>query len=352
MITNKKTHSSLFFIAGRGRSGTTLLSTILDSHKRVVVSPESGFILSTAKAYHKKKMTLTKRKSFLKDIKWDKRIFNHENTWGMNAELLKHDIIHKGEGKNYEDLCKQVIRHSSTIRKTPGTKQEVIGNKFPAYTLFLPQLARLFPNSRFIILTRDYRDNVLSYRNVPYEPSKSVTFYAWRWRWYNQAILNFIKKNSGKTLLVRYEDLVSSPQRTIKRICIFLEIHFDNAMLNFYTHNEKYEQHRGRIEALKGLRPINKKSLGRHEKELTKPEQEITNYICNNVARHIGYDLPYHASSRVGITRYIDIFINKVWAAAYTLLEITAMLLPAPLKFIIPKVNNIVLCLRGEKGRF
>ncbi len=347
----KKTHSSLFFIAGRGRSGTTLLSTILDSHQEVVVSPESGFILSMAGAYHNKKMSFAKRQTFFNTIKWDKRIFNNANTWGMNVELLEHDIVHKGRGMNYEDLCKQVIRHSSTMDGT-SVMQQTIGNKFPAYTLFLSRLAGLFPDSRFIILTRDYRDNVLSYRNVPYEPSTSVAFYAWRWRWYNQAISCFTKKNPGKTLLIRYEDLVSTPETTIKNICTFLGIHFDNAMLTFYTRNDKYDQHRGRIEALKGLRPINKKSLRRHEKELAPPERHIADHICNSVARHIGYDIPACSPNETGLRQYLTIFINRVWAAAYTLLEVTAMLLPAPLKPLIPKVNNIVLCLRGEKGRF
>ncbi len=351
MIVDKRTHSALFFIAGRGRSGTTLLSTMLDSHQSVVVSPESGFILSMARTYHKKKMTLAKRKSFFKKIKWDKRIFNKANTWGMNVELLKHDIVHKGKGMSYEDLCKQVIRHSS-IMDDALPQIKAIGNKFPAYTLFLPRLARLFPDSRFIILTRDYRDNVLSYQNVPYEPSKSVAFYAWRWRWYNQAILRFIKKNPNKALLISYEDLVSTPQTTIKIICAFLGIDFDNAMMAFYTRNDKYDQHGGRIEALKGLRPINKKSLGRHEKELTPSERGIVNYICGNVAQHIGYDLPGGSPYTLELRQHINIFINRVWATAYTLLEITAMLLPTSLKLLIPMVNNIVLCLRGEKGRF
>ncbi len=341
-------NAGFFFIAGRGRSGTTLLSTLLDSHPGIVVAPESGFVLAWARKYCYKTLDLAARRQFLADLESDRRIFNRNNSWGVCAEALRRDLLNPELDFDYAALCRLVILHSCSQQDSESLL--TAGSKFPVYALFLKPLARFFPAARFIILTRDYRDNVLSYKNVPYEPSHSVAFYAWRWRWYNRQVVKFLQDYPGRGLQVRYEDLVLKPEAELRRICNFLGVPFIREMLNFHENRERYQQHSGRLQALKGLRPVNAASLGRHRLELQVEERAQIGLLCRSLASKLGY--PAEPVKRLSPMSIVGLYLNLVPAAAYTVAEVAAMYLPRWLRFLVPWVNNLVLRIRGARDFF
>jgi len=100
-------------------------------------------------------------------------------------------------------------------------------------TEFVPALARTFPESQFVLLVRDPRA-VAASNNVAEASKYPWTFLARQWR--KIAILSWAYNRdpdlAGRVHIVRYEDLVQSPQETVTDICDFLDIELDERVLD------------------------------------------------------------------------------------------------------------------------
>ena len=57
-----------FFIIGRGRSGTTLLSKLLNEHKQIHIPPESFFILNLLEKYKNKPLKKNEIVNFVNNL--------------------------------------------------------------------------------------------------------------------------------------------------------------------------------------------------------------------------------------------------------------------------------------------
>jgi len=86
--------------------------------------------------------------------------------------------------------------------------------------------------------------------------------------------------------LVHYEQLVDTPESEIKRICAFLEVPFEQAMLDVGQQNSSYfsvkEDHK--------QRGISAGSRDRWRTELTPTEIWLTQKICGDEQHSLGYE--------------------------------------------------------------
>jgi len=100
--------------------------------------------------------------------------------------------------------------------------------------LNMPSLAELFPESRFVHIVRDGRDVALSLMEVDFGPD-SIDEAALRWR---RSVRQGRRVGGllgpGRYLEVRYETLVAEPGDVLPRICSFLDLRFDEAMLRYF----------------------------------------------------------------------------------------------------------------------
>lgn len=85
-------------------------------------------------------------------------------------------------------------------------------------------------NVRMIHVVRDGRDVVSSHH-----PNAAETYYVSPQRWVADVRAGLEQKE--RTLLVRYEDLVSDSEGTLQKICEFIGEAFDARMLNFEQHS-------------------------------------------------------------------------------------------------------------------
>jgi hypothetical protein len=68
---------------------------------------------------------------------------------------------------------------------------------------------------------------------------------------------------------VFYESLVNKPEEEIKKICCFLNIPFDSAMLNFYNQDLSiYEHGMGHLSMDRISKPIDSSRVGRWKEDL------------------------------------------------------------------------------------
>jgi len=126
-----------------------------------------------------KNWTPKKRLTFYKDIWTDSRI---NINWSFDKELLKKEIL-ESPGLDFAGLSKLVYIHH--LRKVGKDGAELIGDKNPIHSLFTNELSELFKNSKFIYLSRDHRDNILSFKKVKFDFNHAAIL-AQGWKSYNR----------------------------------------------------------------------------------------------------------------------------------------------------------------------
>ena len=103
----------ILFIVGKGRSGTTLLSTILDSHPKVASATESRFLLILWQKYKRmKKWNAAKAEVFFEDVLVDLRI---KNLWEFEEDFM--------EDRSRRRNVSRAIPASAVSRRRPSSRE-------------------------------------------------------------------------------------------------------------------------------------------------------------------------------------------------------------------------------------
>jgi len=163
--SNTKAHP-MFFLLGRGRSGTSLFQTILNAHKNIAVPPEAQFVTLLYKKYSKSSWSKKEVLSFYDDLCLEPRVDN----WKLDKDYLKERLLNTLDeqgGTNYSKLCREV--YSCYAVRKGKESFVVLGDKNPQYSLYVKQLIQVFPEAKFIHMIRDCRDNVLSFQKVDFD---------------------------------------------------------------------------------------------------------------------------------------------------------------------------------------
>ncbi len=217
----------LFFIVGRGRSGTTLLKSMLDAHPNIKVAHESQFMRILYQKYHKKTTwSKTDLESFYNDLWLDPKI----HLWPINKEGLQKSLLAHQGTQSYAELCKVVYTHFESLYPTKDL--QLIGDKNPVYSLFVDKLIQLYPEAKFIHVVRDYRAVAEAHLRVPYE-AHNIASLCYRWNLSNKKIEALKEKHPDQFLLLKYEDLITRPKSELERICTFLNVPFEEHTLNY-----------------------------------------------------------------------------------------------------------------------
>ena len=219
------------FIVGCGRSGTTLLRAMLDAHPDLAVPDEAGFVVRYARPHYALRYG------------WPRHF-----DAGRCAELILADNSFRRWALPESDVraaleASPPAGYAELVRRLYGVAAEARGkpraaDKTPMHVLHLPRLARLFPEARFVHLIRDGRDVALSYRSVAWGPD-TIEDGALRWR---RSVRHGRRAGrrlgTGRYCEVRYEALVADPEPVLRRLCRYLDLRWDDAVLH---HDEQAE---------------------------------------------------------------------------------------------------------------
>ncbi|MBE9041723.1 sulfotransferase [Oscillatoriales cyanobacterium LEGE 11467] len=148
------------------------------------------------------------------------------------------DVKQESVGNKYQQICDyyQADFERSSIdpkylmaRILEREGKECIVLKDPRQSLFLAEIARDFPDSKFIHLVRDVRSVAMSkmFANRPKDAFE-------RWLEYNQAVLNVTKTlNADRVFSIRYENIIEKPREAIEKLVRFLGYDFEPSMLDY-----------------------------------------------------------------------------------------------------------------------
>jgi hypothetical protein len=294
---DKIKQTPIFFIVGRPRTGSTLLRTLFDAHPNVTIPQEWPMILALYRRFgHIEYWNQHNLEDFYQSLFQKLRISYWEITnWpGFDPEKLKEDIM-ACEGKNsFETLIKVVYSHYQSY--FPKGTVMITGDKNPVYSNQTDLLAKAFPDAKFIHLTRDYRDNLVSMLEVDFEmPNAALLTYRWKYSW--KKIESVAVQYPGRFITIRYEDLVANVEERFRELCNFLDIPYVDSIFTFHLKKKELEAKfppeiiNRYFKSL--FQPINTTRVGVYKTKLSRMQIQVADQVACSIAEEAGYPREY-----------------------------------------------------------
>jgi hypothetical protein len=213
------------FVVARGRSGTTLLRAILDSHSDLAIPGESHFPIQFAV----RPLDRGDRGEFRADAFVDD-LLNH---WAFRRWGLPEDEVRASFQRERPASLDDAIRLAYAIYARRQGKGR-FGDKTPSFVIHIDRLALLFPEARFVHLIRDGRDVALSYLDADFGAGTLPEAAIYWDRYVRRGRESGARLGPSRYLEVRYENLVDDPEGAVRSICTFLDLSFEDEMMRYF----------------------------------------------------------------------------------------------------------------------
>lgn len=230
-----------FFIFGSPRSGTSLLSRMLDSHENLVVPNESLIfkMFSRSLSTYGDLNEQLNQKRLLKDI-LSTRVIRY---WKPPASFNEvAPLITRG---GFAGVVEALIRSRAVDKHLTAW-----GEKSPGHAFYWEEIRNTFPEAKVIHILRDGRDVASSIIKARMGPS---TYYAAARMWsdYLDAVEHIKSRCENDAFFeLRYENLLAEPVNTLRMTCEFLEVPYSESMRMFYRQDTNYRTDERNLENL------------------------------------------------------------------------------------------------------
>lgn len=253
--------SSPIFVGGAGRSGTTLIRVILDSHPNIACGPELKVTPILAGLWHS---------------------FQTAHLPPLREYLLTPADINQIFGQMIMALLEKYRCQTGKPR---------IAEKSPNNVFFFQHLHHIFPDSPLIHVIRDGRDVVCSLLTMnwvnpqtgrPIEYTRDARKAAEYWV---SAVRTGRKAAQDPSLgprymELRYEDIVVQPERTLRELFSFIKEPWDPAVLEFYQRERNLASESSAAQVSK---PLYAASIGRWEKDLSPSDKQAVKDVAGDL---------------------------------------------------------------------
>ncbi len=267
-----------------GRSGTTLLGSMLGAHSECLCTPESQFKTDIF-------LKLKNNKKSITDIEY--ALYLIKNHWRFKIWGIPINSYPQEQITSYQELINFIVKLYGEKVGKPNPKIWI--DHTPTNMKFSSTLIDLFPDAKFIHIVRDGRAVASSLIPLDWGPNtidKAAHFWLKRLR-YGIEAENSIKK--GHIIRISFEKLVENPQETLEGICTFLNITYEGQMLKgtgFNVPSYTAGQH-----SLIG-KPPDKSRINIWKEKLTSRQIEIFESIAGDTLLKLGYSLHYGLKAR------------------------------------------------------
>ncbi len=303
---------SVHFILCTERTGSSLLCLMLNLHPEIISPSEEPFALYLYPKYHKlvawtdediasyvEDFFLLAEKNM--DLYFTRRAIFHAELLA-NKAILTYERIVKISYLNFYDSDQ---KNKSSVR--------VIVDKQIKYVYHLDAIQHIFPSAKFLLLVRDVRDNIVSKSIRKLNWNKHPFFLASIWKGTYSRMLALPE---NKRLIIKFEDLIQSPESALKKTCSFLSLEFSSSMLNTegvfekYIHSQKEKLDPAFTEKLlafhSGIRsPLDSKKIGQYKSFLSQKDLRIIEGKCQNQLKSYRYeDIAENKSSSIRFSAY------------------------------------------------
>lgn len=288
---NPSRSASPFFVVGCGRSGTTLLRTMLNRHSQVAIPLESLFIVDYLQAKESLSIEL-----LIRTMVREYELYE----WGI--EVSECDLIGASDARTAIERLHEV--YLSKLGK------HVWGQKTPRFVGYGDVLKRAWPHAKFVHVVRDPRAVVSSLIRSDVHRSNAL-FASKRWLRDVSAGLGLADKYPGDVLLVRYEDLVRAPEATLRRVCVHLGLDYEPALIVPRRQETRdYSSYYASIHALLD-KPPDPDRIDLWRTSLGGRQLQLVEYLCSPLLERLGYDLVSGASAPKALRSYKMVLVAE-----------------------------------------
>jgi hypothetical protein len=292
-------NSRPFFILGSGRSGTSLLSRMLNQHPNLAVPPESHLYNTFHPwlGYYGNLAAEQNRANLVADIvatgplrDWSPRL--------QADEVLAH--VHGGDFGAVVDAVMCAWAAKKGKRRW--------GEKTPQHIRFWRHISADFKGSQVIHVIRDGRDVAISMMKARFGP-KSIYSCARGWREYLEQVED-VKNNQPTELFfeVSYENMLENTKQTLREVCDFLGEAYAPEMLDYYRDTTPYPTDVHNQENL--AKPVIVDNKQKWRTEMTKDEVRVFEAVAGDALANYGYpraiDDPVMSKGEKWFRRYVE----------------------------------------------
>lgn len=278
-----------FFISGEGRSGTTLLTVILNQHSEISSGPELHFRgprnlgPDIIKAIQMSRDNPQLNSSDLRPGSWQKAAFQfvkRVKRMGLEPDFLETVTKNFLQSQNtkiasFDERFALVSNLLSEVALRVDAS--VAGIKVMRDITIFSEYLKNSPESIFVHIVRDGRDvlasQVIDHPSWGYKtPAQAGSMWA---KTCDIAVNRIPSKN---VYLLRYEDLVIDPRKTLEPLLGVLGFSWENSLLRHHEPIKIQAVSFGHASASQVHQPVNSNAIGRHKLELGAEEvQEFVN---------------------------------------------------------------------------
>jgi hypothetical protein len=216
----------MFIVFGSPRSGTTLLKESLNLHPDVFI-PMQTTVISTSAHIIGSVSNWDKASQVVADA-----IVASDDYTMIFSRYLSESEVRSAVASAAPSLAGLLESLYGTLANKLGKR--ICGDKSPDDLLSirkLEQVGLLESPIKFVHLVRDVRGSVASLLNTSWAPPGIAEYFPRIWNYTNLHLHHALRRHPNY-VLVKYEDLVSTPREEFTRITALLELPFDASMLD------------------------------------------------------------------------------------------------------------------------
>ncbi len=320
-----KDNSAIIFVTGASRSGTTMLSKILGANSRVMGLKELHYFGGLVDVNRLNEIAGIEESVQLISCILSR---NAKGLWG--GEPSKDEIERAREivkDISSSDMTFAQI-YSYAVSYLAGKEdKEIVCEQTPRNIFYGKPLLENYPGSKIIHIVRDPRAVLASqkgkWRQRKLGSRKMSALQVLR-VWFNYHPLTMSKlwekatkaaitlSSSDRVRVVRYEDIVESPQVTLEELCNFLGIEFEPEMLNISSMGSSFSK------SNTDEKGITKEGLQRWKEKLSRAEIYISEMLTEDCMKQFSYTRSTSGKSYLSILPQLVIYPFHVLGVVIT----------------------------------
>jgi Sulfotransferase family len=285
------------FIAGAAKSGTTLLVSLLDSHPQLLVMPQDTAYFPTVRTKYRNRGRRAQF-DYLTKESWTNVLFGFQAMRGGQdyAGFPKQQFLEKFEQIAFDpsntdrDLLVLMMEAYAGVVGIPLDRVKRWVEKTPANRNCVPRIFERFPKAKLLLTMRDPRALLaaqIALENTRKTRRFSVYYVVAHWR-AAAKLARKIRAGEFPGLVVGYEDLALDPKASMQKVCEYLEIDFDPAVVLNPT--KVGQSWGGNSAAGTRFAEISTAPVNRWKNELSEDEVGWVEWHCRDLMPEFGYE--------------------------------------------------------------
>jgi len=274
------------YIVGVGRSGTSLLQSMLAANRNISALPETAFL----------------------------RRFVFGN---LTAETLEYDSMANRYEKftMFKEHCKKEWLELY-IKELSGDFFSL--EKDPRLIEYIDCIVDKIPESKVIHIYRDPRDVLLSKKKAEWSKGRSLLSYLVA----GAAQLKLLRLNLASVEHVKYEELINNPEVQLKNLCHKLELDFDKSMLDHRESASKLTHEDEKSWKIETYQPVIKNNFNKWKKIINGTELAAVYFSNQWIFSYGGYESELGGIKKIDLIKgYLLGNIAKGIAAIYVIVH-------------------------------